>query len=104
MRCSKWLVLLAALGTSAPVLASSTESWASSDKQTSQACINASGLKNAKPVTNIMLFSDQVGYSALVLEGTYPQKHMKNKRGRELCLYQRATKTASVTEADDLLR
>ncbi|KOC89536.1 hypothetical protein [Winslowiella iniecta] len=103
MHCSKWLVLLAALGTSAPVLAASTESWHSADQRMKQACVKASGLKNARPVTRVMLFSDRVGYSALVLQGTYPQKHMKNKRGRELCLYQRATSRASVTEADDLL-
>ncbi|WNN45314.1 MULTISPECIES: hypothetical protein [Winslowiella] len=103
MHCSKWLVLLAVLGTTTPVLAASTESWLSGDHRMKQACIKASGLKNAKPVSKVMLFSDRVGYSALVLQGTYPQKHMKNKRGRELCLYQRATQRASVTEADDLL-
>ncbi len=50
-----------------------------------------------------MLFDDRVGYSAVVLEGNYPQKHMKNQKGRELCLYQRQQKRAVVTPADSLL-
>lgn len=37
-------------------------------------------LKNVKAVSDIMLFDDRVGYSAVVLEGNYPQKHMKNQK------------------------
>ena len=51
-----------------------------------------------------MTFDDRVGYSAVILEGHYPQAHMKNQRGRELCLWQRSTQKASVTEADTLLQ
>lgn len=46
------------------------------------------------------LFSDDVGYTALLLQGRYPQKHMKNGLGRELCLFERKSGTAHVTEAD----
>ena len=46
------------------------------------------------------LFSDDVGYTALLLQGRYPQKHMKNLLGRELCLFERKSGTAHVTEAD----
>ena len=46
------------------------------------------------------LFSDDVGYTALLLQGRYPQKHMKNRLGRELCLFERKSGTAHVTEAD----
>ena len=46
------------------------------------------------------LFSDDVGYTALLLQGSYPQKHMKNGLGRELCLFERKSGTAHVTEAD----
>ena len=41
-----------------------------------------------------------MGYTALLLQGRYPQKHMKNRLGRELCLFERKSGTAHVTEAD----
>jgi len=46
------------------------------------------------------LFSDDVGYTALLLQGRYPQKHMKNGLGRELCLFERKSGTAHVKQAD----
>ena len=51
-----------------------------------------------------MPFDDRVGYSAIVLEGRYPQTHMKNQLGRELCLWQRAKQKAFIVEADTLLK
>ena len=51
-----------------------------------------------------MSFDDRVGYSAVVLEGRYPQAHMKNRLGRELCLWQRSKQKASIVEADTLLK
>ncbi|MBJ9985835.1 hypothetical protein IAE19_10325 [Acinetobacter sp. S40] len=83
--------------------ASSEQAWKQHDQAVKTACVKASGLKNAKAVSDIMLFDDRVGYSALVLEGNYPQTHMKNRKGRELCLYQRQQKKAVVTAADGLL-
>ena len=41
-----------------------------------------------------------MGYTALLLQGRYPQKHMNNLLGRELCLFERKSGTAHVTEAD----
>ena len=46
------------------------------------------------------LFSDDVGYTALLLQGRYPQKHLKNLLGRELCLFERKSGTAHVKQAD----
>ncbi|MBI3907241.1 MAG: hypothetical protein HY309_17595, partial [Pseudomonas fluorescens] len=45
---------------------------------------------------------DQVGYTALLLQGQYPQKHMKGAKGTELCLYNTKSKTAYVTEWDSI--
>ncbi|MCU5771200.1 hypothetical protein N5923_01480 [Erwiniaceae bacterium BAC15a-03b] len=103
MRAVQLLLLSGIMLLASPVFASSSEAWAAADKAMVQACVKASGLKNARPAGKIMLFDDRVGYSALLLQGRYPQKHMNNQRGRELCLYQRSTKTASVTEADSLM-
>ena len=57
-------------------------------------------LKGSKALGKPALFSDDVGYTALLLQGRYPQKHMKNRLGRELCLFERKSGTAHVTEAD----
>lgn len=64
-------------------------------------CLKASGLKDPEPVGTAAQFDDRVGYTALLLQGQYPQKHMNGATGTELCLY-RKTKTAFVTEWDSI--
>jgi hypothetical protein len=82
--------------------ASSPDAWASYDKAVLASCTKASGLKDAKPVGNAAQFDDRVGYTALLLQGQYPQKHMKGAQGTELCLYKKNNKTAYVTEWDSI--
>ncbi|WP_417693271.1 hypothetical protein [Pseudomonas sp.] len=82
--------------------ASSPEAWATHDKTVLASCIKASGLKNAEPVGTAAQFDDRVGYTALLLQGQYPQKHMKGATGTELCLYRKKSKTAYVTEWDSI--
>ena len=82
--------------------ASSPDAWASYDKAVFTSCTKASGLKDAKPVGNAAQFDDRVGYTALLLQGQYPQKHMKGAQGTELCLYNKKNKTAYVTEWDSI--
>lgn len=65
-----------------------------------KACGDASQLKGTKTLGKPALFSDDVGYTALLLQGRYPQKHMKNRLGRELCLFERKSGTAHVKQAD----
>ena len=67
--------------------ASSPDAWAAYDKAVLASCTKASGLKNANPVGNAAQFDDRIGYTALLLQGQYPQKHMKSQQGTELCLY-----------------
>ncbi|MEG2695500.1 MAG: hypothetical protein RR856_11960 [Acinetobacter sp.] len=97
-------ILLSLMCTSYTVQASSAEAWKKHDQNLKAACIKASQLKNTKVVSDIMSFDDRVGYSAVVLEGRYPQAHMKNQLGRELCLWQRSKQKASIVEADTLLK
>lgn len=78
--------------------ASSDQAWNEHYKQMNAHCIAASTLKNVKILGKPAEFDDRVGYSALLLEGRYPQKHMNNRKGTELCLYERQRKTAFVTE------
>ena len=84
------------------VYASSPDAWAAYDKTVLASCTKASGLKNAKPVGNAAQFDDRVGYTAVLLQGQYPQKHMKGQQGTELCLFNKKSKTAFVTEWDSI--
>ena len=92
------LITLAAITTHAN--ASTSEAWNAMDKAMIDSCLKASQLKNTKPAGSPAMFDDSVGYSALLLKGHYPQPHMKNLAGTELCLYQRQSKKATVTEWD----
>ncbi|WDH34366.1 hypothetical protein [Pseudomonas chlororaphis] len=82
--------------------ASSPDAWATFDKQVRASCTKASQLKNVKVLGNAAQFDDRVGYSALLLQGQYPQKHMKGQVGVELCLYDKQRKNAHVTEWDSI--
>jgi hypothetical protein len=82
--------------------ASSPDAWAAYDKAVLGSCIKASGLKNSAPVGKAAQFDDRVGYTALLLQGQYPQKHMKGALGTELCLYNKKSKAAYVTEWDSI--
>jgi hypothetical protein len=98
--CTLTFICLATFAAQAD--ASSPDTWAAFDKAVLASCTNASQLKNPKPVGTAAQFDDQVGYSALLLQGQYPQKHMNGQQGTELCLYNKKTKTAYVTEWDSI--
>lgn len=97
------LPCLALIACSGQALASSPDAWAQFDKELVASCIKASQLKNVKPAGQPAAFDDSIGYSALLLKGQYPQAHMKNQSGTELCLYERKSKKASVTEWDNVV-
>lgn len=78
--------------------ASSDQAWAEHDRQLLRACTQASQLKEVRALGKSAEFDDRSGYSALLLQGRYPQKHMNNRKGTELCLYDRRQKSAYVTE------
>lgn len=89
---------LAMAGSSAH--AATPAAWASHDKTLLAKCLQASQLKNPQAAGSPALFDDRVGYTALLLKGTYPQKFMNGRSGTELCLYRRANQSAVVTEWD----
>jgi hypothetical protein len=70
---------LTALATQAH--ASSPDAWAAFDKAVLASCTKASGLANAKPVGNAAQFDDRVGYTALLLQGQYPQNGLCDRVG-----------------------
>lgn len=97
----KYLSILGLVVSSAilnPTFASSEQAWNKHDQDIKAACIKATQLKNAKPASNIMLFDDRVGYSAILIQGKYHQAHMKNKTGQELCLWNKTTNKAYLSE------
>ena len=81
-----------------PAAASSGDAWAEHEAKVAAACFTASGFKDAKAHTKLMMFDDSVGMDALVVEGEYPQEHMKGEKGMMLCLYNKSTDTAVTTE------
>ena len=82
--------------------ASSPAAWSAHDREVASACTQASGLKQAAVTGQPMVFDDSLGMTALVVTGRYPQPHMKNQPGRVLCLFDRKTRQAKTTSADQL--
>lgn len=97
------VLLLATLaGAISQAQASSPDAWQQLDKTERATCLKASQLKDVKVLGKPASFDDQVGYDALLLQGRYPQKHMNNRKGVELCLYHRQSGKATVTEWDSI--
>jgi len=80
------------------------EAWAAHEREVVSACAAASNLREAKPGGRLVDFDDRVGFTAVVIDGRYPQPHMNNKRGRVLCLFDKRTRTPFVSDADSMLR
>jgi hypothetical protein len=95
--------ILAGLACATTAGASTPGAWKDYDQRLMKACVAASGLKDVKPVGGPIHYDDRVPVTALVLAGRYPQKHMKNRPGRELCVWDRKAEKAYVSEADQLL-
>ena len=57
--------------------ASSSQAWNEQRQQMLKACLAASQFKDAHARSKPAEFDDQVGMSALLIEGVYPQKHMQ---------------------------
>ncbi len=94
--------LVAMTATGSLAVASSPAAWSEHDREVAATCAKASGLNDAQPVGQPMVYEDRVGLTALLIQGRYPQPHMKNRIGRELCLFDRETREAAVTEADQI--
>src|SRR5262245_8147553 len=80
------------------------EAWAAYEKEVVTACTAASKLRDPKPGGSTVDFDDRVGVTALIIDGYYPQPHLKNKRSRVLCLFDKRTRMAFVSAADSIVR
>lgn len=87
----------AVLLTAAASFASAPDKWAKVDAASENACLKAAGLNGAKAGPPVR-FSDNIMMDARVVEGTWPQPHMKGAKARMLCLYNRKNKRVEVQE------
>lgn len=97
MKCLRFTLMACALASSV-AHGSSEQAWNDHRQQVLKTCLAASQLKDAHARGKPAEFDDRVGYSALLIEGRYPQAHMTKQQGTELCLYDKQHKRAFVTE------
>ena len=98
MRFIAPMVVAAAVFVTATATSASTpDKWAKVDAASQSACIKASGLTGAQ-VGPAIRYSDDLFIDARVVEGIYPQPHMKGANARMLCLYNRKDKRVEVQE------
>lgn len=91
----KPIAIIIALGLlAAPAQASSPEAWSDLFKRATAACLKASELKKTRVGTPVD-FSDKV---LVIVEGTWPQPHMKNAAARFACLYDKRARSAETAE------
>lgn len=81
---------------------SSDDAWAAHDQAVVEQCQQASQFADAAPAGDPVLFDDEAGMTALLIQGHYPQNHMNSQAGQELCLYQRSSQKVYITDADKL--
>jgi|GEM_PF-3020464 len=82
--------------------ASSDAAWAEHDRTVIEQCQQASQFPDAAPAGEPVLFDDEAGMTALLIQGHYPQDHMNGQAGQELCLFQRSSQEIYITDADKL--
>jgi hypothetical protein len=82
--------------------ASSPDASAQHQQEVISSCLKVSGLRNAQAAGSIVGFPDDVSYDTLLVRGNYPQPHMNNRAGEFLCLFNRKTRKAYTSEANQL--
>lgn len=84
--------------------ASSPDAWEEHQQEVQQKCLAASQLNDARVAGALVSYPDETGFDALLVSGHYPQAHMKQQPGLELCLFDRSNREAVLAEADKLLK
>lgn len=81
----------------ASVLASSAAAWQEFDSAVQRSCLAKSDLLHKKVTGQRVDFSDDVGYSALIISGKRVDNG-KSQTVKSLCLYNRQKQTASLAD------
>lgn len=88
-------VLLLAFGAATAAQASSPQAWDRLRSRSEAACTQASGFRDARMTS----YADGFAASTVaVIEGVWPQPHMKSAKGRVFCLFDKKTGKAEVAE------
>lgn len=82
------LFALTALTISSTSLASSPDAWDEHYRSVRDACLEQSALRDAKPASDLMVFSDVAGVTALLVKG----KHARQGQVTLLCVWKRSNK------------
>ncbi|WP_187775901.1 hypothetical protein [Salinicola corii] len=92
----------ALLAMAGPAHASSDAAWEEHDRAVIEQCQQASQFPDAAPAGKPVLFDDEAGMTALLIQGHYPQDHMNGQAGQELCLFLRSSQEVYIADADKL--
>lgn len=90
------------LAMAGPAHASSDDAWKEHDRAVIEQCQQASQFPDAAPAGEPVLFDDEAGMTALLIQGHYPQDHMNGQAGQELCLFLRSSQEVYIADADKL--
>ena len=81
--------------------AASPDAWVEHHNEVRQKCIQSSNLLQAKQAGDVVDFSDEIGFSILIVKGIH--KSDKKTPGTEVCLLNRSNRSVNITEADKLI-
>lgn len=103
IHCSVPIYLAAQLfALSGQAAASSDAAWEAHDQAVIQQCQDASQFPDAAPAGEPVLFDDEAGMTALLIQGHYSQDQMNGQAGQELCLFRRSSQEVYMADADKL--
>lgn len=91
------IAVVAVSGIAVPAFASTPDKWAKVDAASQAACLKGAKLADALSGPPIR-YSDNFLIEARVVEGIWPQPHMKGAKARMLCLYNRKNKRVEIQE------
>jgi heat shock protein HslJ len=97
MRHLQMISAAVAIAAAAPAFAATPDAWAKVDAASQAACVKAANLSDATAGPPVR-YSDKFLIDARVIEGIWPQPHMKGAKARMLCLYNRKNKRVEVQE------
>ena len=94
---SPLIFTVVAFAMAAPAFSATPDAWAKVDAASQAACVKAANLSGATAGPPVR-YSDKFLIDARVVEGTWPQPHMKGAKAKMLCLYNRKSKRVEVQE------
>ncbi|MDO8333171.1 MAG: hypothetical protein Q7T35_00695 [Nitrosomonas sp.] len=105
MKARKWIEIISLISilitASHQGIAASPDAWVEHHKEVKEKCIQSSNLLQARSAGDVVDFSDEIGFSILIVKGVH--KFDKKTSGTEGCLLNRSNRSISITETDQLI-